>query len=58
MTVSPEDFINICDLCYRYATGVDSGIGRCTGRSSPIAWSSISPASTAGPRRKSLPMTG
>jgi hypothetical protein len=24
MTVSPEDFIDICDLCYRYATGVDS----------------------------------
>lgn len=23
MTVSPEDFIEICDLCYRYAAGVD-----------------------------------
>ncbi len=24
MTVSPADFIDICNLCYRYATGVDS----------------------------------
>lgn len=24
MTVSAEDFIQISDLCYRYATGVDS----------------------------------
>ena len=21
--VSPEDFLEICDLCYRYAAGVD-----------------------------------